>query len=85
MVALEHWDGHQLRNQSVIVDLFHGQLKSKLHCPQCDHISITFDPFMVLSLPLQSSSTTTNTTITSSTAILLNNDDGQSQSLITNQ
>jgi hypothetical protein len=46
------WSVHLKRNQSVIVDLFQGQLKSTLHCPRCNNISITFDPFMYLSLPL---------------------------------
>jgi len=41
-----------IRNESVIVDLFHGQYKSTLVCSQCSKISITFDPFMTLSLPI---------------------------------
>lgn len=55
-VALEAWTGHLRRNSSVIVDLFHGQLKSTVTCPDCNHISVTFDPFMYLSLPLQQES-----------------------------
>eukprot|EP00455_Lapot_gusevi_P006773 TRINITY_DN128_c0_g1_i2.p1 TRINITY_DN128_c0_g1~~TRINITY_DN128_c0_g1_i2.p1 ORF type:complete len:941 (-),score=443.20 TRINITY_DN128_c0_g1_i2:252-3074(-) len=51
-VAAEAWATHQLRNQSVVVDLCQGQLKSKLVCPRCDRVSITFDPFMFLSVPL---------------------------------
>ena len=35
-----------------MVDLFHGQLKSKVTCRQCHHESVRFDPFNVLSLPL---------------------------------
>lgn len=35
-----------------MVDWFQGQLKSTLVCPDCGKISITFDPFMYLSLPL---------------------------------
>lgn len=31
-----------------------GQYKSELHCPDCDRISITFDPFMTVTLPLPS-------------------------------
>jgi ubiquitin carboxyl-terminal hydrolase 4/11/15 len=31
-----------------------GQYKSTLVCPECGKISITFDPFMYLSLPLPS-------------------------------
>ena len=41
-----------LRNQSVIVDLFHGQLKSQVRCKECGHVSVKFDPFNYLSLPL---------------------------------
>ena len=52
LAAAEAWDRHMLRNDSIIVDLFHGQLKSTLVCPQCAKVSITFDPLMYLSLPL---------------------------------
>ncbi|XP_064618756.1 ubiquitin carboxyl-terminal hydrolase 32-like [Lineus longissimus] len=51
-VAKEAWENHLLRNKSVIVDLFHGQLKSQVRCIECGHISVRFDPFSVLSLPL---------------------------------
>lgn len=34
-----------------------GQYKSTLVCPVCSKISITFDPFMYLSLPLPSTVT----------------------------
>eukprot|EP01087_Luapelamoeba_hula_P007900 TRINITY_DN1943_c0_g1_i3.p1 TRINITY_DN1943_c0_g1~~TRINITY_DN1943_c0_g1_i3.p1 ORF type:complete len:1256 (+),score=322.20 TRINITY_DN1943_c0_g1_i3:123-3890(+) len=51
-VADEAWRGHKSRNDSAIVDLFQGQLKSTLVCPVCAKVSITFDPFMYLSLPL---------------------------------
>lgn len=52
IVAQEAWKVHKMRNDSIIVDHFQGQLKSTLICPDCGHISITFDPFMYLSLPL---------------------------------
>ena len=52
VVAQESWDVHKLRNDSIIVDKFQGQLKSTLHCPKCDNFSIIFDPFMYLSLPI---------------------------------
>ncbi len=41
-----------LTSRSVIVDLFHGQLKSKVTCKVCGHESVRFDPFSILSLPL---------------------------------
>ena len=50
--ATEAWNKHLLRNESVITDLFHGQFKSTLCCSQCDRVSVTFDPFMTLSLPI---------------------------------
>ncbi|KAJ3861043.1 cysteine proteinase [Lentinula novae-zelandiae] len=50
--ARESWEGYKQRNDSVIVDLFQGQYRSTLVCPECQKISITFDPFMYLTLPL---------------------------------
>eukprot|EP00241_Pyramimonas_parkeae_P004423 CAMPEP_0114237434 /NCGR_PEP_ID=MMETSP0058-20121206/7388_1 /TAXON_ID=36894 /ORGANISM="Pyramimonas parkeae, CCMP726" /LENGTH=887 /DNA_ID=CAMNT_0001349475 /DNA_START=308 /DNA_END=2971 /DNA_ORIENTATION=+ len=55
-VADEAWTYHQARNNSVIVDLFQGQYKSTLVCPVCTSRSVTFDPFMYLSLQLPSTS-----------------------------
>ncbi|KAG1684339.1 Ubiquitin carboxyl-terminal hydrolase 32 [Nymphon striatum] len=52
IVAQEAWENHILRNKSIIVDLFHGQLKSKVTCKVCGHTSVRFDPFNYLSLPL---------------------------------
>jgi len=52
IVAQQSWENHQKRNQSIIVDLMHGQFKSKLVCPDCQKISITFDPYMTISLPI---------------------------------
>lgn len=54
VVSEEAWADYQKRNDSIIVDLFHGQLKSTLVCPQkgCEKISIKFDPFCYLSLPM---------------------------------
>lgn len=51
-VAAKAWNGHKQRNDSFVVDHFQGQLKSKVVCPHCANVSITFDPFMYLSLPL---------------------------------
>lgn len=59
--ADECWKNHKARNDSIIVDICQGQYKSTLICPVCDKISITFDPFMYLSLPLPS---TVNRTMT---------------------
>ncbi|XP_052187763.1 ubiquitin carboxyl-terminal hydrolase 5 isoform X2 [Diospyros lotus] len=60
-VADEYWANHIARNDSIIVDVCQGQYKSTLVCPDCNKISVTFDPFMYLSLPLQSTTTRTMT------------------------
>ena len=52
IASKEAWINHLIRNESIIVDLFHGQYKSTLVCSQCSRVSITFDPFMTLSLPI---------------------------------
>lgn len=46
------WKYHLLRNQSVIVDMMQAQYKSTLCCPKCNNISETYDPYMMLSLPI---------------------------------
>uniref|UniRef100_A0A8C1XKI8 Ubiquitin carboxyl-terminal hydrolase 15 n=1 Tax=Cyprinus carpio TaxID=7962 RepID=A0A8C1XKI8_CYPCA len=52
VVAEEAWESHIKRNDSIIVDIFHGLFKSTLVCPVCSKISVTFDPFCYLTLPL---------------------------------
>ncbi len=51
-IATEAWENHKKRNDSVILDLFQGLLKSTVVCPECPKISVTFDPVSQLSLPL---------------------------------
>lgn len=51
-VSLQAWENHLRRNRSIVVDLFHGQLRSQVKCKTCGHISARFDPFNFLSLPL---------------------------------
>ncbi|XP_022537013.2 ubiquitin carboxyl-terminal hydrolase 32 [Astyanax mexicanus] len=51
-VAYEAWENHLRRNRSIVVDLFHGQLRSQVKCKTCGHVSARFDPFNFLSLPL---------------------------------
>ncbi|XP_006482034.1 ubiquitin carboxyl-terminal hydrolase 5 isoform X4 [Citrus sinensis] len=60
-VADEYWANHIARNDSIIVDVCQGQYKSTLVCPVCNKVSVTFDPFMYLSLPLQATTTRTMT------------------------
>ena len=46
VVAKEHWDAFLGRNQSIIVDLMYGQLKSTVTCLTCSKVSNTFDPYL---------------------------------------
>jgi hypothetical protein len=51
-VANETWERHLMRNDSVVVDRCQGQYKSHVTCPNCGYQSVTFDPFLSLTLPL---------------------------------
>ena len=55
VVAEEAWATHKKRNDSFIVDLFQGQYKSKLVCPECGkvrlHLMLLFVPVIPNSLP----------------------------------
>lgn len=53
-VSKEQWEKYLLRNESIVTDLFAGQYKSRVVCPSCSNVSITFDPFTILSIPLPS-------------------------------
>ena len=48
------WEKHLKRENSIIVDLFHGQFKSNISCNKCKRISISFDSYMFISLPIPS-------------------------------
>ncbi|CAH0516135.1 unnamed protein product [Peronospora belbahrii] len=58
-VAQEEWKQFLRRNDSIIVDNFMGQLRSHVTCsnPDCGHESITFDPYMNLSVPIPNNKT----------------------------
>ena len=49
----EHaWEVHKIRNRSVVLDLFSGQLKNTLTCPECGHMSVQFNPYSILTPPV---------------------------------
>lgn len=50
--AMEAWKNYLRRDKSPIVDIFQGQLRSQLTCSECGHLSVKFEPFMYLSLPI---------------------------------
>ena len=47
---MEAWKRYIRRDDSHLVDLIVGQLKSTLRCSDCNHESVTFEPFWDLSL-----------------------------------
>ena len=57
-MAKEFWDGFLMREKSMFVNFFYGQLKSRVQCTLCRNISITFDPYNVLSVPIPTQTTT---------------------------
>lgn len=52
MASDRWWCNHISRENSIIVDLFHGQYKSMIECTRCRNRSVTFEPFMFLSLSI---------------------------------
>ncbi|EMC99064.1 hypothetical protein BAUCODRAFT_120356 [Baudoinia panamericana UAMH 10762] len=48
---------HRARNDSVCMDLFSGFYKNTMECPVCEKVSITFDPYSLVTvqLPIESS------------------------------
>lgn len=63
--SMEAWANYLLRNRSIIVDMFQGQLRNTVTCRNkaisssdggygCGHRNVKFDPFMYLSLPISS-------------------------------
>ena len=48
------WDNHVERQSSPVVKLFHGQYRGVVECTGCKHMSITYDPFILTSLPMKS-------------------------------
>jgi ubiquitin carboxyl-terminal hydrolase 4/11/15 len=50
--AVYAWQNHLRRNQSIVVDKFQGQFRSCLRCSVCNFESVTFDPFMYVSIPV---------------------------------
>lgn len=63
VIAAEFWSGFKEREKSIFIDLFYGQLKSQVMCSVCRNLSVTFDPFNVLSVPIPKQSLQPSITI----------------------
>lgn len=53
--ARQTWKKYLERDNSKVVDMFVGQLRSALSCQTCGYTSNTFDPFWDISLPIKKS------------------------------
>ena len=51
--AKRYWEANLIRNDSIITDLFCGLFKSTIICPKCNKVSVTFEPFYSINLPLK--------------------------------
>jgi hypothetical protein len=49
----QSWKRHPDPNWSAVVDLFHGQYRSRLTCPDCGRVTVVFDPFLLIALPIR--------------------------------
>jgi len=47
------WNNFMKKNNSIITDIFGGQLQSTIECLTCHHRSHCFDPFLDLSVPIE--------------------------------
>ena len=52
LLARKSWLNYLKRNYSFFTEHFYGQFKNIMVCPQCNHNSVTFDPFQLLSLSI---------------------------------
>ncbi|XP_045201160.2 uncharacterized protein LOC123554858 [Mercenaria mercenaria] len=52
LAAEDAWQKYLRRNDSIVVDTFQGQFKSTVVCARCSQVSVTFEPFMYLSVPI---------------------------------
>nr|CAB3261827.1 uncharacterized protein LOC100177462 [Phallusia mammillata] len=50
--AEEMWEKYSEKNHSIVVDNFQGQLESVVSCCKCGNTSVTYEPFMYLSVPI---------------------------------
>lgn len=50
--ADRYWEKYLSLNSTVLAHTFQGQFKNTIICSQCSHISVSFEPFMYLSVPL---------------------------------
>ena len=60
--AFRWWKFHKLLNDSIIIDLFQGQLKVEISCPKCKANYVSYPPFLYLNLPMPNKDEMTKST-----------------------
>jgi len=50
--ADRYWEKYLNNNSTVMARTFQGQFKNTIICSSCSHVSVSFEPFMYLSVPL---------------------------------
>ena len=50
--ADRYWEKYLAKNKTVVAHSFQGQFKNTVICGFCNHVSVSFEPFMYLSVPL---------------------------------
>ena len=50
--ADRYWEKYLAKNNTVVANSFQGQFKNTVICGECGHVSVSFEPFMYLSVPL---------------------------------
>ena len=50
--ADRYWEKHLAKNNTVVARTFQGQFRNTVICSECSHVSVSFEPFMFLSVPL---------------------------------
>jgi len=56
VVARETWDTFQKRDDSKMIDLMHGLMRSHLTCPTCELETVKFDPYGIVQVPVPTNS-----------------------------
>merc|ERR1719260_406166 len=50
--ADRYWEKYLAKNNTVVAHTFQGQFKNTVICSECGHVSVSFEPFMYLTVPL---------------------------------
>lgn len=52
-LAAEEWRKGKLREDSMVKDIVGGQIRSRLLCPDCDKVGVSFDPYFSINVEIK--------------------------------